>query len=58
MASVPAIALQHDEQKTSSTEDEAPVRPDERTDEHKARVRASMEWALVEFDRTLSKLAK
>jgi hypothetical protein len=34
------------------------VRPDERTAEHKARVRASLQWALVEFDSTLAKLAK
>ena len=58
MASVPAIALQRDEQDASTTEAEAPVRLDVRTEEHKAKVRASLEWALVEFDSTLAKLAK
>jgi hypothetical protein len=58
MASVPAIAMQHDEQETSTPEAEPPVRQDERTEEHRARVRASMEWARVEFAATLAKLAK
>jgi hypothetical protein len=40
------------------TAERGDVRPDERTDAHKARVRASLEWALVEFDSTLAKLAK
>ena len=55
MASTPPRLL-HDE--VPPTAERGDVRPDERTDAHKARVRASLTWALVEFDSTLAKLAK